>query len=187
MEEVSKSRENSDMEITREEFKRLRRKLLMFFRVKGCRDPEELVCETFFRFTKSAARGTEFKNLEAFLLGTARNVLREHFRAKNKDQKILQAASESTMESGNESEGGEEEIRRGIESECMKLCLQKLSDDDRKLMVRYFKEEGILEEQRAKLSEKLGINIESLRVKISRKKRGLRDCYLKCMRRRNAF
>jgi DNA-directed RNA polymerase specialized sigma24 family protein len=64
---------------------------------------------------------------------------------------------------------------------CLDVCLAKFPEDKRELLVKYFDtEEETMIPTRRSLAEKMGININTLRIRISRLKSKLEKCTKEC-------
>ena len=69
--------------------------------------------------------------------------------------------------------------------ECLQSCLQKLNDNNRKLIVAYYaKEKQAKIDHRNEMAQQLGITVETLRVKIYRIRLSLQECIGRCLKRK---
>lgn len=65
---------------------------------------------------------------------------------------------------------------------CLDECLLKLSDDDHKMILKYYEKETRAKiEQRKELAEKMGITLNGLRMRVHRINGPLRKCILACL------
>ncbi|HXU38166.1 MAG TPA: sigma-70 family RNA polymerase sigma factor [Blastocatellia bacterium] len=155
-----------------ERHRRLRSKLVSFFRWKRCEDPEALADETIARLVTNIRAGAVIEKPGSYVRGIALNVYREHIREIIR-LRPHQADWELALQ---KPEGSPEE--RAV-SECMNLCLDKLSDDKRLVLERYYSED----ESREQLAAWFGLTLPALRIKIFRIKAELKDCFQKCIGR----
>jgi len=144
---------------------RLRDRLIKFFAWRHCRDREGLTDETIGRLLKHIYARDEIGKPWSYVYAIATNVYREYVRkaAKLVDiQKDLEAPLDDSADF----------------FECATLCLEKLSDDKRRLVEQYYLDEG----SRDELARQEGISLAALRLKIHRIKTELKEGYRKCMR-----
>lgn len=146
-------------------YSRLRNKLIKFFEWRHCRDREGLTDETIERLLKHINAKDEIGRPWSYVYAIATNVYREYSRRATKlvdiknDLKSMADDSDDFME-------------------CARLCLEKLSNDKRRLVEQYYLDEGSREE----LARQAGGSLAALRLKIHRMKIELKECYSKCMR-----
>jgi RNA polymerase sigma factor (sigma-70 family) len=78
-----------------------------------------------------------------------------------------------------------EEETAAERDECLYSCLEKLSPENRKLIVAYYaKEKQAKIDNRNELAQQLGISLETLRVKVHRTRGALRECIERCLERK---
>ena len=66
--------------------------------------------------------------------------------------------------------------------ECFELCLKRLEARERKLVIRYYDGQGGAKiAGRKRLADKLGIDLNALRVRTRRIRAKLRECIEKCL------
>jgi DNA-directed RNA polymerase specialized sigma24 family protein len=63
---------------------------------------------------------------------------------------------------------------------CFRKCLDRLSANERCLILRYFEEEDRVS-KRQRLAEELGIGLNALRIRTHRARRKLEGCYFHCL------
>ena len=69
--------------------------------------------------------------------------------------------------------------------ECLQSCLQKLSSENRKLILAYYaKEKQAKIDNRNELAQQFGISVQTLRVKVYRLRGSLEDCIVRCLKRK---
>jgi DNA-directed RNA polymerase specialized sigma24 family protein len=71
--------------------------------------------------------------------------------------------------------------------ECLDGCLQMLNADDHEMILKYYEKETRAKiEQRKELAEKLGITLNSLRMRVHRINGHLRKCIVACLSKSKA-
>ena len=66
--------------------------------------------------------------------------------------------------------------------ECLQRCLNELSPENRELIVQYYQgDKGAKIENRRKLGQRLGLPINSLRMRALRLREKLQDCVETCV------
>lgn len=144
---------------------RLRNKLIKFFEWRYCRDREGLTDETIERLLKHIKAKDQIDKPWSYVYAIATNVYREYSRKATKlvdiknDLELLADDSDDFIE-------------------CARICLEKLSDDKRRLVEQYYLDEG----SRVELARQAGVSLPALRLKIHRMKTELKECYSKCIR-----
>lgn len=163
-----------DRESAGEHYLETRGKLVRFFEWRGCRFPEDHADETINRVAKRLVEGEKILNPDGYCFGVARLLLLEIDKASNRQQQALSELPGSTITS-NQSEESEARIDR------LRQCLQKLSPDDRELILQYYHgEKGAKIDCRRKLAERFGVPINTLRMRVLRIRENLRRCFENC-------
>jgi DNA-directed RNA polymerase specialized sigma24 family protein len=150
-------------------YKQLRFKLIKFFAWRRCEDPEGLADETISRTAKRLNEGEEIlaENPYAYLYAVGKNVYREYWRGKKKDEAIVKGLPES-----------ESPLIEGAE-DCRSYCLQKISANKQRLLREYY----LGERSRETLAQSLDLTINGLRLKVHRLKNDLKSCYKDCIKK----
>ena len=154
----------------------IRTGLIKLFLIRGCTNPELLADETINRVISklptimSAYRG----NPVHYFYSIANRVYLES-RSQRKKEEQLDAVSHQKFlvvsPSLNETD---------IQLDYLIDCLQQLSAEDRELIVQYFAvDKSAKFEHRRVMSEKKGLTLNSLRIKIVRLKKTLHSCVAK--------
>ena len=169
---------NPDRDVAGSIYVQLRHDLTRIFLWAGCRDPEGLTDETFDRVAKKVhdvAPGYE-GDPKHYFHGVARNLIKED--AKNVMKRV---PLENVEPEARESVWVEEETSIMLE-ECLQTCLQKLSVEQRDLIVKYYaKEKQAKIDQRAELARQLGTSVQTLRVRVHRLRGALEKCIERCL------
>jgi RNA polymerase sigma factor (sigma-70 family) len=170
---------NPDREVAAAMYVQLRHDLAKIFTFRGCADPEGLTDEVFDRVAKKIeeVRPTYVGDPRLYFRAVANNLVKEDLK-KAKTQVSLEGTElrePTTIES-------DEDNAEDME-ECLRSCLQKLSAENRKLIVEYFaKEKQAKIDHRSELAQQFGISVENLRVKVYRIRVSLQGCIERCLK-----
>lgn len=166
-----------DRELAGHTYERIRSRLVKLFECRGCHDPEALADETIDRVSRRIAEGEEVHTPDpgGYFYGVARNVLRESWRRRRREQEASgpPAASLSAPAPGlvEPAEAAQRKL------ECLELCLEALSPADRDLILGYYRRgDRILIQARRELAERLGLPLNALRVRAHRIRGRLEGC-----------
>ena len=164
-----------DREAGSRKYLEIRNNLTRFFEWRGCSFPEDHADETINRIAKRVGEGEEILNPAGYAMGVARRLLLEVIKSRQREQSALTemgTASEAYVESGD----GESRL------ECLRNCLQTLSSDNRELILQYYQgEKSEKIQNRKKLLERLGIPVNTLRMRALRLRERLQSCVEDCM------
>ena len=172
---------NPDREVAAAMYVQLRHDLAKIFTFRGCADPEGLTDEVFDRVAKKVeeVRPTYVGDPRLYFRAVANNLVKEDL----KRARIQVSLQEPELPEPTVS-GSEEDDAEDIE-ECLRSCLQKLSAENRKLIVDYYaKEKQAKIDHRSELAQQLGISVETLRVKVYRLRVSLQGCIERCLKNR---
>ena len=160
-----------------QKFLEIRTNLTRFFEWRGCSFPEDHADETINRVAKKVAEGEEILNPSGYAMGVARLLLLEIIKGRQREQSALTelgTASEVYVDS----DDGEERLT------CLKQCLQTLSPDNRDLILEYYQgEKSEKIRNRKKLLERLGVPVNTLRMRALRLRERLQGCVEECVGR----
>jgi len=147
--------------------------LVQFFTWRGCPFPEDHADETINRVAKRMAEGEEIRNPFGYLIGVARMLLLEINKERAREQKALEEMARP--QAAADSEESEPRI------DCLRDCLNNLSDDNRELIIQYYQgEKGAKIENRKKLTERFRIPVNTLRMRALRLRDKLQVCMEDC-------
>lgn len=153
----------------------IRSNLTRFFEWRGCPFPEDHADETINRIARKIAEGEEILNPSGYAMGVARLLLLEIMKGRQREQSALTemgTASEIYTDS-DEAEG---------RIECLQKCLQGLSADNRELILQYYQgEKGEKIRNRKNLMDRLGIPVNTLRMRALRLRERLQGCVEECI------
>ena len=158
----------------------LRERLERFFEWRNCEDPEELTDTVFDRVVKKINDGEEIKNAEAYCVSVAKFVLLENRREALRKKELDPDSAE--VNSVEDDKGTDEsDDLKNKRFKCLDECLAEFPTDKKKLLISYFDtDEKTLIPKRKGLAEKIGINLNTLRIRVSRLKSKLEKCTKEC-------
>lgn len=171
------NRLSPDREEAAQKYEKIRRNLIVLFNYRGCDDAELLADETINRVADRLLETDENKQIQSlqFIYGVARHIYLEQINKRksvNIDQTIIAAEDEFSDDNDRD--------------DCMKNCLNRLKDDDRRLVIEYYNVDTETKfDERQKIATKYEISVNNLRVKIKRIREKLQDCRKKCLRKNN--
>jgi DNA-directed RNA polymerase specialized sigma24 family protein len=154
----------------------IRSNLTRFFEWRGCPFPEDHADETFNRLAKRVAEGELIENPGGYAMGVARLLVLEIMKGRQREQLALNEMTTTSPEVYDDSNDGEERIG------CLRRCLQGLSTENRQLITDYYEgDKGDKIQNRKKLVKKLGIPVNTLRMRALRLRDRLQVCVEDCL------
>jgi len=166
-----------DPESAGEKYLEVRGNLIRFFEWRGCSFPEDHADETINRVAKRAAEGEEIRNPTGYFLGAARMLLLEIHKERAKEREALGELANAGAASFEL-----EELEPRVE--CLERCLGTLSTENRELILQYYHgEKGEKIETRKKLSERFGMQLNTLRMRAVRLREKLQVCVGDCLKK----
>jgi RNA polymerase sigma factor (sigma-70 family) len=171
---------NPNREVAASMYVQLRHDLEKVFTYKGCSDVEGLTDEVFDRVAKKIheVRPIYVGDPRLYFRAVANNLVKENLK-KVKTQVSLEGIdlpSPTTHQHKQETTAALEE--------CLQSCLQKLSAENRELIVSYYsKVKQAKIDHRSELARRYGISVETLRVKVYRMRISLEECIERCLKR----
>jgi DNA-directed RNA polymerase specialized sigma24 family protein len=159
---------DSDRELAGTKYEQIRSRLIKIFTGRACVDPEELADETINRVTSKLKEiQNEFTGDQArYFFGVANKVYLEYLRRK------MPQPPPPPPDSG----------RAELEYRCLERCIERLSEEDRALLLKEYGAKGRTQAERRKvLAEELGISLNALRIRVYRIRVGLKECIEKCI------
>jgi len=153
-----------------ERYELLRRRLLMFFAARRSPHSEECADEALDRTARRVAEGVAMEfSIESFILGVARNVLREEWRKPRATEFELSRVRAAMPEP----EDGR--------AACLETCLQSLAPQSRRWVETFYRDSGSAGIRTRKLlADELGIDTNALRVRMHRIRARLEECVREC-------
>ncbi len=166
---------DSDRQQAGSKYEILRRKLVQFFRWRGCSFAEDLADDTINRIAKNLEAGENIRHLAAYCVGIARHVFLESLRTRRQEEAVHAEIYPPPSPP-------DEDPRQ----ECLEHCLRGLSPDNLQLIMQYYQNgEGARITARRNLSVWLGIPLNALRIRAHRIRIQLQGCVEDCVRRQN--
>ena len=160
-----------------EKYEYIRLKLLKYFQWCGSDVPDIDTDETINRVTRRIYEGQDVYNLTGYIHGVAKLVHAESLKRRNRRQALEDVSVIELASNG-------VEVEAANNQECLERCLGYLSDADREVITEYYrykKTEKI--DCRKRLAVRLGISLNTLRVKMHRQRMNLEACVEKCRAR----
>lgn len=177
---------NPDRELAATMYVQLRHDLARIFLWNRCSDPEGLTDEVFDRVARKVhnLKQTYQGDPRLFFYGVARNLVKET------TKKIKAYASFDDagvpLHTRAQVEVDEEEESVEAREQCLESCLNKLNNEQRRLILDYYAmdEQGKIA-QRVRIARQLGLSIETLRVRVYRIRVALEGCIARCLDRKD--
>ena len=171
-----------------EKYRELRARLVKFFQWNQAPFSEELGDEVLDRVARKPGE-EEIRNVAEFVIGIARNVLREGYRKSQRESHYDDWAGGE--ESLAEPRDWEEEIVSGLDHqvrlEVLRHCLENLRPEERSLAIDYYSaSEEKQKVHRQKLAAAAAITMIALRVRANRLRDRLENCVTSGLRTRRA-
>jgi DNA-directed RNA polymerase specialized sigma24 family protein len=155
-------------------YEEIRLRLIKIFICRGCQEAETLADETINRVTRKAETliADYTGDPALYFYGVAHKVHLEYLRRKPPVMPPPAAATANVEET-------EQEYA------CLDHCMQRLTPDNRELVLEYYQEEKQAKiNHRRLLAEKLGIALNALRIRAYRIRAALLECVQDCLEQR---
>ena len=160
-----------------EKYLEIRSNLMRFFEWRGCSFPEDHADETINRIAKRIDEGEEILNPAGYAMGVARLLLLEIIKSRQREQSALTEMGTAT-DVYEAPEDGDQRL------DCLQNCLQTLSTDNRELILQYYQgEKSEKIQNRKNLLDRLGIPVNTLRMRALRLREKLQTCVEECVSR----
>ena len=170
-----------DRDVAGAMYVQLRHDLAKMFMWGRCADPEGLTDEAFDRVAKKIheVRPGYQGDPRLYFRAVANNLIKEN----HKKIKTQLSLEDIDLPEPRIPEN-EDETAADIE-ECLQLCLQTLAAHKRELILGYYaKEKQAKIDHRNELAQKVGITVETLRVRVFRIRESLAECIRRCLKRK---
>jgi RNA polymerase sigma factor (sigma-70 family) len=166
-----------DREVAAVHYERLRAKLINYFDWRDCPAPEDHADEAINRVIRKLSDGEDFRDIGTYVLGIARMMLLEIARTREKERLALEHPA---IPDSIDDEIPETKQRVS----CLEKCLAALPERSRNMIVEYYQGEGPKKIKRRKeLAERLGLELNALRIRTCRLRNKLEECMGRCMSR----
>ena len=164
-----------DRDVAALQYERLRAKLINYFDWRDCPAPEDHADEAINRVIRKLSEGEDFRDISTYVLGIARMMLLEIARTREKER----LAFERPPLPEHIDEDPPETDQR---VSCLEKCLGALPERSRRMIVEYYQGEGPTKIKRRKeLAERLGLELNALRIRTCRLRVKLEQCMGRCM------
>lgn len=165
----------TDREQAGKKYEEIRRRLIKIFVCRGCTVAEELADETINRVAKKVPeiKDSYVGDPAHYFYGVAHKVHLEFVRKKTAPLPPTPPAYSDEIEQ---------------EYDCLERCMEQLPQTSRELVLHYYQEEKRAKiEHRKRLAQRLGIELNALRIRAYRIRMGLQDCVRECLRQKAAL
>lgn len=154
----------------------IRNNLMRFFEWRGCPFPEDHADETINRVARRIVEGELVLNHSSYCIGVARLLLLEIHKERAKQQVALSEMNRSEVWESDSSQN-EGQIA------CLRSCLKNLPSENCELILEYYQGDKANKiANRKRLSARLGVPINTLRMRALRLREKLQDCLETCMK-----
>ena len=179
---------NRDRALAAEGYERIRRKLITFFESRGCYRAEELTDTTINRVARRLIEGIDLYTADPvnFFFGVARKVLQEYWdyeTRKNASVDLPGPPSEPSQDPRIMAEQQADRLVYEQKIACLEKCLDQLPPKNRELIIQYYYSESKTKIQnRKRLAEELGIQLNAVRIRALRIREKLESCVTSCLK-----
>lgn len=167
------------------EYERVRERLIRLFEWRGTAGAEELADETLDRVARKLTEGLEIESDDPFryFRGVASKIFHETVRRVQRAHASLELASrDPSSHLAPEPPADEDPAVPGRRMECLRKCLEQLSEQSRRLILDYHGHEpGSRIPVRIGLARRLGIEPPALRLRVHRVRQRLEQCTRECL------
>lgn len=169
---------HTDREEAGKRYEAIRQRLSRLFEWRGCANPEDLVDVVFDRVAHKIFTGVELQSRDpfAYCCGVAHLVYKETLRRTSRENRALETGDWLLPAPP------EDDSTDNPRAECLRLCLEELTADQRHLILRYHQGEHNIRHRKA-LSEEMGLPLNALRIRVHRVRKRLETCIHECLRR----
>jgi DNA-directed RNA polymerase specialized sigma24 family protein len=151
-------------------------KLVRYFQKQSIDSAENRADVVMNRVARRIDEGIQIDNVPAYAFRVAYLVFLEAL--KEPAHAEIDAATGPAIQIQPEFEDPEQDPRL----HCFDLCLEKLSGEQRGLILHYYREEGQSKIQlRKRLADRLKISLDALRIRAHRIRKSLEECITKCL------
>lgn len=180
---------DDDAEHAASAYELLRQKLSRVFRYRGCTSALDLADEVFNRTARKIAQGEQIPQGEItnYLFGVARNVLREYYRRPEPGAISIDDLSPSAQPIEDPQRIAEELAPQRLTEDrlrCLEGCLERHPPETRELVISYYEgQERAKIRNRLEMAQRMGITMNTLRIRMHRTRSQLERCVSECLGR----
>ncbi|HEX4950988.1 MAG TPA: sigma-70 family RNA polymerase sigma factor [Blastocatellia bacterium] len=156
-------------------YETLHQKLILYFQCRAVMAAEECADEVLNRVMRKLEAGEEIREPATYIFGIARLMRLEVARQQERRQEMPAEIPVAPPRY-------DEEAELTAQVTCLRQCLQKLTPENRELIATYYQEEKRAKiNLRQELARRLGLDMNSLRVRACRIRDQLQGCVKKCV------
>jgi len=164
-----------DRDTAAQKYLEIRSNLLRFFEWRGCPYPEDHADETFNRVARKIADGEQIQKPAGYVICVARLLVLEIIKSVSRQREALGEYQQSYNEAADVPESD-------ARIDCLQKCLEQLPPDNRELIIQYYQgDKGEKIENRKKLGDRLGVALNTLRMRAQRLRERLQGCVDECV------
>jgi DNA-directed RNA polymerase specialized sigma24 family protein len=155
-------------------YEELRRRLILFFRIRRPQEAEDLADTVLDRVARRLADGIEIEKIEFYSVGVARFVLRERFAATEREERAREdLAYAQQMQSAAPLPDPSSEARLRALADCLK----NLEGAERAMILRYYAADGPQRmRMRYGLAQQMRVSLNALHNRALRLRKQLEHC-----------
>lgn len=167
---------NADREQAGRKYEDIRNRLIRIFMHRGCTVAEDLADKAINQVARKVREIREYYvgDPALYFYGVARNIHSDYIQSRTDTVPVtpeLLAAPPA-----------EESDASEPEHDCLEQCLDKLSPQNRELLLEYYREtEGAKIEIHKEMARRLGIAANALRIRMCRLRASLKECVRECL------
>jgi len=182
---------NPDLELAEKTYLELRKKIIYYFQSQGCLDSEDCADVVFLRVGQKLLNGTKIETQQPYeyVRGVARFVLMEYWRDRKEIVEPLDELPLTKHPSINPvsiEQEQTEELKKEQMLKCLASCLEQLPRESYQIFIEYHQDKNSTKiDGRLSLSQRLGIDITTLRNRITRIRSKLEKCISNCLEQQN--
>ena len=163
-----------DPETAANKYEDIRRNLIILLVRWGCTEADHLADVAIDRVIRRAQEmAATYKGDPApYFITVARNLVKEWLPARQKQTELPDDVPRPP----------EPDPDQEREYQCLDVCIQRLPEGDREMVVRYYEQNKQAKiDHRKQLANEMGIGLNALRIKACRARAALRQCIDQCL------
>lgn len=169
---------STDRDEAANRYELLRRKLIRFCESNGTSSAEDGADEIINRVIRKIDEGASITNVFAYAFGVARMILKEFWKERERASQVEKELN-TNAESNNPNNDDDDDDPK---LRCFDTCLEHLSNENRKLILDYYREDRRAKiDLRKELATQLSIPLNALRIRAHRVRKGLEQCVRDCL------
>lgn len=175
---------NADRERAALKYEAIRCRLIEIFNARRCSEAEDLADETINRVTLKVMqiRETYTGDPARYFYAVAKKIYLEY----TTRNVVVKVSVEDAPELRTASLPGDEEEETEREDACLTSCLERLSDSNRNLILKYYQPGAHPRARKNELARNVGATANALRIRAHRIRASLKQCVELCLRQQRA-